>query len=62
MLPQEGGKHIPKESQQGGHGRKRTETPGKCFRTKAVKFAILTFTKNLSNLIIHFQMDKKVAL
>ena len=28
----------------------------------AVKFAILTFTKNLSNLTIHIQMDRKVTL
>ena len=28
----------------------------------AVKFAVLTFTKNLSNLSIHIQMDDKVAL
>ena len=28
----------------------------------AVKFAILTFTKNLSNLTIHIQMDNKIAL
>ena len=28
----------------------------------AVKFAILTFTKNLSILTIHIQMDKKVTL
>ena len=28
----------------------------------ALKIAILTFTKNLSHLIIHFQVDNKVAL
>ena len=28
----------------------------------AVKFAILTFPKNLSNLTIHIQMDNKVAV
>ena len=28
----------------------------------AVKFTILTFTKNFSNLAIHIQMDNKVAL
>ena len=28
----------------------------------AVKFSTLTFTKNLSNLIINIQMDNKVAL
>ena len=27
----------------------------------ALKFAILTFTKNLSHLTIHIQMDNKVA-
>ena len=27
-----------------------------------VKFVILTFTKNISNLTIHIQMDNKVAL
>ena len=41
---------------------KRTVTPHKCFRTNGCKFAMLTFTKNLSNLTIHIQMDNKVAL
>ena len=32
------------------------------FELMAVKFSILTFTKNLSNLTIHIQMNNKAAL
>ena len=60
MLPQKGGEHIAKEFQQGGNGQKRTGTPHKCFRTNGCE--ILTFTRNLSILTIHIQMDKKVTL
>ena len=55
MLPRKSGEHIAKESQQGGNGLNVLEL-------MAVKFAILTFTKNLSILTIHIQMDKKVTL
>ena len=59
MLPQKSGEHIAIESQQ-WELVKITGTPN-VLELMAVKFAILTFTKNLSNVIIHIQMDNKVA-
>ena len=62
MLSQKGEKHVAMDTRQGGMVGNRTGTPHKCFRTNGCKFSILTFTKNLSNLTIHIQMNNKAAL
>ena len=47
----------------GGNGQKKDQGHGiNVLKLMSVKFAILTFTKNLSNVTVHIQMDNKFAL
>ena len=54
--------HCNRISTEGKWSRKEQGRHINVLELMAVKFAILTFTKNLSNLTIHIQMDNKVAL
>ena len=61
---QKGGEHIAMECQQEENGRREKfwDTTTIFLNLMAMKSAILAFTKNLSNLAIHIQMDNKVVL
>ena len=63
MLPQRVGEHIAvKSKHKGKWSEKQEEHHINILELMAVKSVVLTFTRDLSNLAIHIQVENKVAL